>query len=66
MKRLDLIAFILLLIGGLNWGLIGFFEFDLVTEMGMPGGLARTLDCLVGASTIYIIVQWKRFRSLWR
>ena len=30
MKTLKLIAFILILIGALNWGLVGFFHFDLV------------------------------------
>lgn len=60
MKKIDLIAVILLLFGGLSWALIGFFEFDLVSEVGIPGGFARVLDCLVGLSTIYIIVRFKR------
>lgn len=61
MKRLDLIAFILLLIGGLNWGLMGFFALD---PIGLLGGFARVVDCLVGLSAVYIIIRWKRFRAL--
>ena len=61
MKKLDLIAFIVLLISGLNWGLMGFFEVDL---LGYLGGLARIFDCLAGLSAVYIIVRWKRFKAL--
>ena len=32
MKKLDVIAVILLIVGGLNWGLVGLFHFDLVAS----------------------------------
>jgi len=60
MKTLDVIVVILLVIGGLNWGLIGFFNFDLVaTVFGQMSTLTRLTYCLVGISALYCIFQWK-------
>lgn len=50
------VAWILLLIGGLNWGLVGVFNFDLVQSLfgGMPW-LARLIYILVGVSAIMML-----------
>ena len=51
------IALILLIIGGLNWGLIGIFQWDLVAAIfGGLSVVARIIYTLVGLSAIYIAV----------
>jgi uncharacterized membrane protein YuzA (DUF378 family) len=43
------------LIGGLNWGLVGFFKFDLVAAiLGDMSILSRVIYAVVGLSTIYV------------
>lgn len=57
MKIVNWIALILLVIGGLNWGLVGLFEFDLVAAIfGDMSILTRIVYALVGLSAIYIII----------
>lgn len=56
MKTLDIITGILLLIGGLNWGLIGFFNFNLVAAIfGEGSALSHVIFALVGLSALYEI-----------
>ncbi len=51
---LDWIALILIIVGGLNWGLVGALKFDLVaTVFGAMSLLARIVYILVGLSAIY-------------
>lgn len=53
---LDLIVIILLIIGGLNWGLIGLFSFDLVaTIFGDMSAVSMVIYTLVGLSALYFI-----------
>jgi uncharacterized protein len=48
------IAFALLVIGGINWGLVGLFDFDLVAALfGDNSGLSRAIYTLVGISAVY-------------
>ncbi len=53
--KLDWIALILLIIGGLNWGLVGLFSFDLVAAIFGEGILSRIIYTLVGLAAIYTI-----------
>ena len=56
MKILDTIAFILVLIGAINWGLIGFFSFDLVAALfGDMSTFSRIVYGLVGLAGLYSI-----------
>ena len=51
------IALILLVVGGLNWGLVGLFNFDLVaTIFGAMSVLARIVYVIVGISAVVVIV----------
>jgi hypothetical protein len=51
----DIIAIVLVIIGGLNWGLVGLVEFDLVgTLFGMMSVLSRITYVLVGLAAIYL------------
>ena len=53
MKALKIISYILVLIGALNWGLVGFFNFDLVAFLfGGMTLLTRIVYGLVGISAI--------------
>jgi len=57
LKQRDAIALVLVIIGGLNWGLIAAFKFDLVAWLfgGMDALLARIVYALVGLSALYAI-----------
>ncbi|MEO6487755.1 MAG: DUF378 domain-containing protein, partial [Thermoanaerobaculia bacterium] len=54
MRPIDVIAAILLVVGGLNWGLVGAFNFDLVAALfGAGSALARVVYVLVGLAAVY-------------
>lgn len=53
---LDWLTLVLVIVGGLNWGLVGLFSFDLVNFIfGSVAWLARTIYVLVGLSAVYMI-----------
>ena len=57
MKKLDLAAAALLIVGGLNWGLVGLLDFDLVAALfGEMSMLSRIVYALVGASALYQLI----------
>lgn len=63
MKALDNITAMLLIIGGLNWGLVGAANFDLVAALfGEMSPLSRIVYVLVGLSALYQAVRWKAVR----
>lgn len=64
MKTLDTIALLLVIIGAVNWGLIGFFQFDLVAALfGYMTGLTRVIYALVGIAGLYAISFFARDRE---
>jgi len=54
MKSLNLVTLALLIVGGLNWGLVGAFQFDLVATLfgGQQAALARVVYVVVGLSAL--------------
>jgi uncharacterized protein len=64
MKTLNLITLILTIIGGINWGLVGIADFNLVAALfGPESGLSRTVYALVGLSALYQLMPLaKAFR----
>jgi uncharacterized protein len=57
MKTLNLVTLILTIVGGLNWGLVGLADFDLVAAVfGAGSGLSRAVYVLVGLSALYQIL----------
>ncbi len=54
---LDRLAMILLIIGGLNWGSVGVFQFDIVAWIcgGQTGIISRIIYTLVALSAIWCI-----------
>lgn len=61
LNSLQCVALILIIVGGLNWGLVGLFDFDLVAAIfGMMSALSRIVYILVGLSAIYTLVTLGR------
>ena len=66
MKTLDVVAAVLLVIGGLNWGLVGAARFDLVaTLFGNMTVLSQIVYVVVGMAAIYQALQWKSIQRRW-
>jgi len=64
MKTLDYIVLTIVLIGAINWGLIGFFDFDFVsTIFGQMTLLTRIIYALVGLGGLYAISYYGRMNS---
>jgi hypothetical protein len=60
----DWIAMILVLIGAINWGLIGFFRFDLVAAIfGDMSALTRIVYALVGIAAVFMVIMVNHFTS---
>ncbi|MCL5091168.1 MAG: DUF378 domain-containing protein [Patescibacteria group bacterium] len=63
----DWIALILLIIGGLNWGSIGLFDFNFIAAIfGVLSAVTRIIYILVGISAVYIAIvgpSWGRHRN---
>ena len=58
MNVLDWIVIILVVIGGLNWGLIGFFKYDLVAKIfGDMSMTSRIIYDIVGLAALYQIIR---------
>lgn len=58
MNKFDYVAWVLIVIGGLNWGLVGVFEFNLVDALfGEGSGLAKTVYILVGLAALYSLLS---------
>lgn len=68
MKLLDVIVAVLLVVGGLNWGLVGLFQFDLVATIfgGQAALLSRIIYILVGLGAVYQAVQWRAIQHRWK
>ncbi len=53
LKNLHMITFTLLVVGGLNWLLVGLFDYNLVASLGLPMGIVRAVYVLVGVSAVW-------------
>lgn len=70
MKKLDILAAVLVAVGGINWGLVAAAEFDLVaTLVGLDFGetdvASRLVYGLVGIAAVYQILQQHAIRRRW-
>ncbi len=64
MSVLDWVAYVLLVVGGLNWGLVGFFQFDLVaTLFGDMTMVSRIVYALVGLSAVYSLFMCSKCKG---
>jgi uncharacterized membrane protein YuzA (DUF378 family) len=55
MRALNVITHVLVIIGGLNWGLVGLFDFDLVSAI-LGNGAAETATSSAASRIVYILV----------
>ena len=70
MRKLDIAALILVIVGALNWGLVAIAEFDLVAtlfglDFGETNAATRVIYGLVGAAAVYEVIQWPAMRRRW-
>lgn len=64
MKVLDYTILTLVIVGAINWGLIGFFDFDLVSTLfGQMSLLSRIIYAAVGIGGLYAISYYGRMNS---
>ena len=62
MKKIDILAAVLVAVGGLNWGLVALAEFDLVAtlvglEFGETSAFTRVIYALVGLAGVWVAVR---------
>jgi uncharacterized protein len=62
---LNILAWILVVIGAINWGLVGFFQFDLVAAIfgGQGAIVSRIIYALVGLAGLWSIMLFSRIRG---
>ena len=71
MKKLDTLALVLTIVGGLNWGLVGLFRFDLVAaifggmEFGETNLASRIVYVAVGLSAVYLLGRIRALLGGW-
>ena len=70
MKKLDILAAVLVVVGGLNWGLVAVAKFDLVAalvglDFGQTNAVSRIVYGLVGLAAVYQAVQQSAIRRRW-
>lgn len=67
MRSLDVTAAALVVVGGLNWGLVGLLGVDAVAAVfGDMAGPSRILYALVGLGALYQGVAWPRIQRRWQ
>ena len=65
-KTLNIVTAAIIIIGGLNWGLVGIFGINLVGSLfGDYSALSRIIYILVGLSALYQVVMFRAVSSCW-
>lgn len=66
MQMVSMVAMLLLVIGGLNWGLVGLLNFNLVwTLLGAWPMLVSLVYILVGVSAVYVaVMEWPKYMKM--
>lgn len=66
MKTVDILSAVLLVVGGLNWGLVGVFEFDLVASIfGTMSPVSKLVYALVGLAAAYQALGLRAIQRRW-
>jgi uncharacterized protein len=67
MKKLDVAAAVLLVVGGINWGVVGATGSDIVGAIfGNLSPVSRAVYLLVGVAGLYQALQWKAIQRRWQ
>jgi uncharacterized protein len=61
MRKLDMVVLGLLIAGGLNWGLLGLFNFNLVEYIFGNPEVIGLIYVLMGGAAVYYAIRWARF-----
>lgn len=65
-KILDIVAATLLFVGGINWGLIGLFDYDVIAGvLGSESFITRLIYLLVGVAALYDAIMWNAIQRRW-
>jgi len=62
MKKIEVLASLLILIGALNWGLIAAFNYNLITSLLGDGNTSKMVYGLVGVCALYQLMQMMKAR----
>jgi len=66
MKGIDIASWLLLVIGGINWGLVGFFDFNLVGAIfGYMSIVSRIIYAAVGVAALYELFTLRMIQERW-
>ena len=70
MKKIDIVSAALLIVGGLNWGLVAVANFDLVAtifglDFGQTNVATRVVYGLVGLAAVYQLTQLRALPARW-
>ena len=64
MSTLGWVAWVLVVIGALNWGLVGLFDYNLVDAIfGEMSGVSRIIYVLVGLSALYMLAMAPKMKN---
>lgn len=67
MKTIDVVAAILVVVGAVNWGLVGAAHVDLVALLFGSGSLVSSIVyILVGLAGLFQIFQWRAIQRRWQ
>ena len=66
MKTIDALAAVIVIVGAVNWGLVGLLDFDLVAAIfGDMSVISRMVYVLVGLAGAFQAIQWKAIQRRW-
>ena len=66
MKTLKMLAYLLVVVGGLNWGLVGLLELNVVEMLlGSVPTAVQVVYVLVGVSAVWMLVDYAKYSKVW-
>lgn len=66
MKQLKMLAYLLVVVGGLNWGLVGLLDMNLVNLLfGSMEVVEKAVYVLVGVSAVWLLVDYDKYSKVW-
>ncbi|MGD0665661.1 MAG: DUF378 domain-containing protein [Rhabdochlamydiaceae bacterium] len=60
MKKIDFIVALILILGGLNWGLVGMFDINMTDYISIKSSIIRIIYSVVGFCAVYQLLRWKQ------
>ncbi len=66
MKTLKMLAYLLVVVGGLNWGLVGLLQLNVVEMLlGSVPSAVQVVYVLVGVSAVWMLVDYAKYSKVW-